>query len=230
MTKTGRFAAIIGRAAPRWPACRAAAAGSIDKVPAKELFGRIRTPAPLAARSIGFYAKGCLAGAAALPVDGPAWQAMRLSRNRMWGHPALIALIERLAERGQGRRRLAGPAGRGLVAAARRADADRPCQPPGRPRCRHLADAHAGPHPLPQGARETERHQRHHGLQDHRSQGVDRSACQADQARGLLSARSRASSSIRRSRRRCAAGPTGNRSGSPRSAPITATPITSISA
>ncbi len=66
-------------------------------VPAKLLFGAAKTPAPLAARSIGFYAKGCLAGAVALPVDGPAWQAMRLSRNRNWGHPDLIALVEKLA-------------------------------------------------------------------------------------------------------------------------------------
>ena len=46
---------------------------------------------------IGSYAKGCLAGGTALPIDGPAWQAMRLSRNRVWGHPELIAFIERLA-------------------------------------------------------------------------------------------------------------------------------------
>lgn len=32
-----------------------------------------------------------------LPVDGPAWQAMRLSRNRNWGHPDLVRYIERLA-------------------------------------------------------------------------------------------------------------------------------------
>jgi penicillin-insensitive murein DD-endopeptidase len=65
--------------------------------PAKVLFGAAKTPVSLAARSIGFYAKGCLAGAAALPIDGPAWQAMRLSRNRNWGHPVLIALVEKLA-------------------------------------------------------------------------------------------------------------------------------------
>src|SRR5881394_3504107 len=65
--------------------------------PAKELFGAAKTPAPMAARAIGFYAKGCLAGATALPVDGPAWQAMRLSRNRNWGHPKLVALVEKLA-------------------------------------------------------------------------------------------------------------------------------------
>ena len=65
--------------------------------PAKALFGAAKSPAPMAARAIGFYAKGCLAGAASLAVDGPAWQAMRLSRNRNWGHPELIALVEKLA-------------------------------------------------------------------------------------------------------------------------------------
>ena len=64
--------------------------------PAKELFGAAKSPAQMPARAIGFYAKGCLAGAAALPIDGPAWQAMRLSRNRNWGHPALVAMVEKL--------------------------------------------------------------------------------------------------------------------------------------
>jgi penicillin-insensitive murein DD-endopeptidase len=68
------------------------------KNPAKELFGRKPTPAPLEARSIGFYARGCLAGGVALPVNGKSWQVMRLSRNRNWGHPELIAFLERLAE------------------------------------------------------------------------------------------------------------------------------------
>jgi penicillin-insensitive murein endopeptidase len=70
-------------------------------MPARELFGAATTPAPLAARAIGFYAKGCLAGAAALPIDGPAWQAMRLSRNRNWAHPELIALVKKLAVEAQ---------------------------------------------------------------------------------------------------------------------------------
>jgi penicillin-insensitive murein endopeptidase len=66
--------------------------------PAKELFGRKGTPAPLEARSIGFYAKGCLAGGVALPVNGKTWQVMRLSRNRNWGHPNLVQFLERLAD------------------------------------------------------------------------------------------------------------------------------------
>ena len=66
--------------------------------PAKVLFGSVIAPAPLAARAIGSYSKGCLAGGVSLPINGPEWQVMRLSRNRNWGHPRLIAYMERLAK------------------------------------------------------------------------------------------------------------------------------------
>ncbi len=65
-------------------------------IPAKQLFGRITEPLAGAPRSIGGYADGCLAGAIALPITGPGWQVMRLSRNRNWGNPALIEFLERL--------------------------------------------------------------------------------------------------------------------------------------
>src|SRR5262249_47577365 len=65
--------------------------------PAKELFGRKTAPASLQARTIGFYSKGCLAGAVALPINRATWQGMRLSRNRNWGHPNLVQFLERLA-------------------------------------------------------------------------------------------------------------------------------------
>jgi penicillin-insensitive murein DD-endopeptidase len=65
-------------------------------VPAKELFGRKLTPLPGAPRAIGSYADGCMTGAKALPITGPTWQVMRLSRNRNWGNPQLIEFIERL--------------------------------------------------------------------------------------------------------------------------------------
>jgi penicillin-insensitive murein endopeptidase len=71
---------------------------SMKKANARELFGAVKEPANLASRSIGFYAHGCLAGGKPLPVNGPAWQVMRLSRNRNWGHPSLIRYIERFAE------------------------------------------------------------------------------------------------------------------------------------
>jgi penicillin-insensitive murein DD-endopeptidase len=75
-------------------------ANSTDpKLPAKQVFGRALTPSELQSRSIGFYARGCLAGAKALPVDGEAWQVMRLSRNRNWGHPAMIAFLERFSSK-----------------------------------------------------------------------------------------------------------------------------------
>lgn len=67
------------------------------EAPAKQLFGAVSDPAPLAARSIGSYARGCLAGADLLPVNGPTWQVMRLSRNRNWGNPALVGFLEHLA-------------------------------------------------------------------------------------------------------------------------------------
>ena len=65
--------------------------------PAKEFFGAMTTPAPLAARAIGSYARGCMAGGISLPINGPDWQVMRLSRNRNWGTPQLLDYLERLA-------------------------------------------------------------------------------------------------------------------------------------
>ena len=67
-------------------------------IPAKELFARKLTPLAGPARAIGGYANGCMAGAVALPITGPTWQVMRLSRNRNWGNPELIDFIERFGE------------------------------------------------------------------------------------------------------------------------------------
>ncbi len=67
------------------------------KLPAKELFARKLLPAALPTRSIGSYVKGCIAGAQQMPITGNTWQVMRLSRNRYWGHPDLIALLKRLS-------------------------------------------------------------------------------------------------------------------------------------
>src|SRR3954470_19339871 len=67
------------------------------KLGAKELLCRKVLPAAMPAEAIGFYAKGCIAGAQALPINGDTWQVMRLSRNRYWGHPDLVRLVERLS-------------------------------------------------------------------------------------------------------------------------------------
>jgi penicillin-insensitive murein endopeptidase len=67
------------------------------KLGAKELFGRKVLPAAMPTHVVGFYAKGCIAGAEGLPINGETWQVMRLSRNRYWAHPDMVALIKRLA-------------------------------------------------------------------------------------------------------------------------------------
>jgi penicillin-insensitive murein endopeptidase len=64
---------------------------------AKHLFGNITEPAALAPQAVGGYARGCVAGAVALPPDGPHHQTMRLGRNRNWGHPALVTYLEDLS-------------------------------------------------------------------------------------------------------------------------------------
>lgn len=74
-----------------------AAADARAEPPAKALFGAAATPSAGPAAAIGGYARGCLAGAAALPVDGVGYQAMRLSRQRRFAHPALVDFVERLA-------------------------------------------------------------------------------------------------------------------------------------
>jgi penicillin-insensitive murein DD-endopeptidase len=90
--------AAQAQSASEQAALAAMAVTNIDRVPAKNLFGKAKLPADLAPRAIGSYARGCLAGGQALPLDGSAWQVMRPSRNRNWGHPKLIALLERLAK------------------------------------------------------------------------------------------------------------------------------------
>ena len=76
---------------------RAAVLTRLPQDAAKRVFGLATSPAPGPARAIGSYARGCLAGATALPADGPNWQVMRPSRDRAWGHPVLIAFLERLS-------------------------------------------------------------------------------------------------------------------------------------
>ena len=87
------LAAAFGLAVLAGLAARPAAA----EERAKDLFGAEKLPAATSAQSIGFYSKGCFAGGVAIPMDGPTWEVMRPSRNRRWGHPAMIALIEKLS-------------------------------------------------------------------------------------------------------------------------------------
>lgn len=59
----------------------------------------VATPSPGPTQSIGFYSAGCLQGAQALPLDGPGYEAIRISRNRTWGQPVMLDYIKDLAAR-----------------------------------------------------------------------------------------------------------------------------------
>ena len=91
------------KATVRFIALALAFAGSLAAAPAtadplaKDVFGAQRLPAATKPAAHGFYSKGCFAGGVAIAADGPNWQAMRLSRNRRWGHPEMIAVLERLS-------------------------------------------------------------------------------------------------------------------------------------
>lgn len=60
---------------------------------ANRLFGAMAAPSAQEAMPIGSYARGCAAGMVALPETGPTWQAMRLSRNRNFGHPQMVQFL-----------------------------------------------------------------------------------------------------------------------------------------
>jgi len=64
---------------------------------AKQLFGAKQAGSQQRPAPYGGYSRGCVAGAVQLPETGPTWQAMRLSRNRNWGHPDTVDFIEKLS-------------------------------------------------------------------------------------------------------------------------------------
>ena len=113
---TGVFVAVLAVGAPmvmvaaaqaqdtaaEEAAHRAAVLAHLPPDAAKRAFSAQAGAAPGPARAIGSYTRGCVAGATALPADGANWQVMRPSRNRAWGHPVLIAALERLAAEAAG--------------------------------------------------------------------------------------------------------------------------------
>lgn len=93
MTRLPKFALLAAALAT----ILADTAAGADNRPAKQAFGAMTSASAQASQPIGFYAKGCQAGAVQLPYDGPNWQVMRLARNRRWGQPQLISFIEQLS-------------------------------------------------------------------------------------------------------------------------------------
>lgn len=65
---------------------------------ANQLFGAADLPTTNRPMPYGSYAKGCADGLVELPETGPTWQAMRLSRNRNFGHPVMIDYLVDLSQ------------------------------------------------------------------------------------------------------------------------------------
>jgi len=92
---------VAVKAAALWSILLAAAAGR--PAPAAPKQGIVakqwqaqRKPSAGPALSIGTTSLGCLQGAATLPASGPGYEVVRLGRNRRYGHPNLIAYLQRL--------------------------------------------------------------------------------------------------------------------------------------
>lgn len=62
-------------------------------------FASLATPSGGPSRVFGSYAAGCIAGAVPLPFDGPGYEAIRISRNRYWGHSSLIRFVQEFGRR-----------------------------------------------------------------------------------------------------------------------------------
>jgi penicillin-insensitive murein endopeptidase len=69
---------------------------------ANKLFGSMAAPSQQEAMPIGSYARGCSAGSVELPESGPTWQAMRLSRERNFGHPMMVQYLMDLSQQAAG--------------------------------------------------------------------------------------------------------------------------------
>lgn len=76
----------------------ALAASAMAETKANQLFGAADRPTSNSPMPYGSYAKGCADGLVELPETGPTWQAMRLSRNRNFGHPVIIEYLVDLSQ------------------------------------------------------------------------------------------------------------------------------------
>jgi penicillin-insensitive murein endopeptidase len=59
----------------------------------------IQNPSPGPVQVIGGTANGCIAGASNLPIDGPGYEVIKLSRRRYFGHGDTVDLVQGLGRR-----------------------------------------------------------------------------------------------------------------------------------
>lgn len=58
---------------------------------------KIDHPVAGAPQAVGGFANGCVIGAQPLPLNSPNYQVMRTDQRRYFGHPDLLAFIQRLS-------------------------------------------------------------------------------------------------------------------------------------
>jgi penicillin-insensitive murein endopeptidase len=61
-------------------------------------WGDVTAPTKGPPQAIGEAARGCLAGARPLPLDGVGYQVIRISRNRYWSHPQTVDFLTKLGK------------------------------------------------------------------------------------------------------------------------------------
>ncbi|WP_133545421.1 penicillin-insensitive murein endopeptidase [Mesocricetibacter intestinalis] len=71
--------------------------GTIQAAP--QDWQRVKRPIPGTAEPIGNYTNGCIIGAQALPLRGEGYQVIRAGKNRYYGHPEMIAYLQRLGRK-----------------------------------------------------------------------------------------------------------------------------------
>lgn len=75
-------------------ACLFSALSIAGPAQSEPTFTSVSMPSHGPTRVIGSYAGGCIGGAVALPLEGPGFEVIRVSRNRYWGHSSTIAFIQ----------------------------------------------------------------------------------------------------------------------------------------
>ena len=93
LSVTNFFAGIL-LAAPVLAAAPGASFSVLNTGPENK-FARVATPAAGAPAPLGFYSAGCVRGAQALSLNDPSLVVMKPSRNRYYGLPPLLALLEK---------------------------------------------------------------------------------------------------------------------------------------
>ncbi|POY45336.1 penicillin-insensitive murein endopeptidase [Avibacterium gallinarum] len=64
-----------------------------------EYWQKVKRPITGEPTPVGSYSNGCIIGAQPLPFNGEGYQVIRTSKNRYYGHPDMIAYLQRLGKK-----------------------------------------------------------------------------------------------------------------------------------